>query len=86
VCDRQSARFKARYDQEARMTTSLRILSLLCVLAITIAPAGAVSMRAANHPVAVASDTGWPTELVNRPNCGSDGDYEARPACEAVRR
>jgi hypothetical protein len=86
VCDGQSARFKARYDQEARMTTSLRILSLLCALAATSAPAGAASMRAATNPPALASDTGWPTELVNRPNCGSDGDYEARPACEAVRR
>jgi hypothetical protein len=72
------------------MTTSLRTLSLHCalalVLAATFAAAGGGSARAATHPPTLASDTGWANELVNRPGCGIDGDYETRPACEAVRR
>lgn len=70
------------------MTTSLRTLSLHCALALaaTFATAGAGSARAATHPPMLASDTGWQHELVNRPGCGSDGDYETRPACEAVQR
>ena len=70
------------------MTTSLRTLSLHCALALaaTLATAGAGSARAATHPPTLASDTGWPNELVNRPNCSSDGDYEIRPSCEAGRR
>ena len=72
------------------MTTSLRALSLHCALALafaaTFATAGAAFARAATHPPMLASDSGWPSELVNRPGCGSDGDYEARPACEAVHR
>jgi len=67
------------------MTTSLRILSLHCALALaaTIATAGAGSTPAATL---LASDSGWPTELVNRPGCGSDGGYETRPTCEAEHR
>jgi hypothetical protein len=72
------------------MTTSLRTLSLHCALtlafAATFATAGAGSSRAATHPPMLAGDSGWPSELVNRPGCSSDGDYEIRPACEAVHR
>ena len=38
------------------------------------------------HPPVLASETGFPGELVNRPVCGSDRDYETRHACEAGRR
>ena len=69
------------------MTTSLRTLSLHCALALATTLATATgSARAATHPPLLASDSGWPTELVNRPGCGSDGGYESRPTCEAVRR
>jgi hypothetical protein len=71
------------------MTTSLRALSLQFALALglaTLASAGLGSARAATHSPLLASDTGWPGELVNRPGCASAGDYDARPACEAVRR
>ncbi|HEV2955851.1 MAG TPA: hypothetical protein VGX95_07020 [Xanthobacteraceae bacterium] len=51
------------------------------IIASSVAPA-----RAATHPPALTSDTGWPSELVNRPICGTDGYYDTRPACEAVRR
>jgi hypothetical protein len=72
------------------MTPSLRTLSLRGALALAltaaIATVGADCARAATRPPVLASDSGWPTELVNRPGCSSDGDYEARPACEAVRR
>jgi len=72
------------------MTTSLRTLPLDCALALaltaTIVTGGAGSARAATRPPMLASDSGWPTELVNRPGCGTDGDYETRPACEAVHR
>jgi len=71
-------------------TTSLRALSLQFALALAVvaatAFAGTCSAQAATHPPMLASDTGWTGELVNRPGCASEGDYEARPACEAVRR
>ena len=67
------------------MTPSLRILSLHCAVALAIPIAAAGSARAATHPPVLATDTGWPTDLVNRPGCGSDGDYDTRPACEAGR-
>lgn len=69
------------------MTTSLRTLSLHCALALAaaIATAGPGSARAATHPPVLASDTGWPSELVNRPSCVSDGGHETYRACEAGR-
>jgi hypothetical protein len=71
-------------------TASLRIqplhVVLLLGLAAAIATAGAGSARAATHPPMLATESGWPGELVNRPGCGSDGDDETRPACEAGRR
>jgi hypothetical protein len=82
-------RSKASYEQEESMTTSLRALSLQFALALGVAALASVaagSARAATHPPMLASDTGWPGELVNRPGCAGDGDYDARPACEAVRR
>jgi hypothetical protein len=70
-------------------TASLRILPLHCALllglAAAIAAAGVGPARAASHPPTLASDTGWPGDLVNRPSC-SGGDYETRPACEAGHR
>jgi hypothetical protein len=70
--------------------TFLRALSLqfslAFVAAATIATMSAAPARAATHPPALASDTGWPGELVNRPVCGVERDYETRPACEAGRR
>jgi hypothetical protein len=57
---------------------------LLC-LAAAIAAAAIAPARAATHPPTLASDSGWPGELVNRPGCGS-GDYESHPACEAGRQ
>jgi len=71
------------------MTTSLRALSLQFALALglaTIVSFGAGSAQAATHPSMLASDTRWQGELVNRPGCAADGNYDARPACEAVRR
>ena len=71
-------------------TASLRILHLYFALSLglaaAIAAAGLAPARAATHPPTLASDSGWPGELVNRPGCGSDGDYDAHPACEAGRR
>jgi hypothetical protein len=70
-------------------TASLRILplhfALLLCLAAAIAAAAIAPARAATHPPTLASDSGWPGELVNRPGCGS-GDYESHPACEAGRQ
>jgi hypothetical protein len=86
MCGMQSARPKARYDQEDQMTASLRILSLHCALALTLAAAAPAQARVAIHPPTLASESGWQHELVNRPGCGSDGDYESRPACEAGHR
>ncbi len=71
------------------MTASLRILSLRCALALAIATplaaAGTLPALAATHPPVLATDTGAPTDLVNRPGCGNGGDDETRPACEAGR-
>ena len=67
------------------MTASLRALSLRFALALGLAATASLdlgSARAATHPPTLASDTGWPAELVNRPGCAGDGS----PACEAVRR
>jgi len=70
--------------------TSLRALSLRFALALvvaaTIATMSTAPARAATHPSTLASDTGWPGELVNRPGCGVERDYETRPACEAGHR
>jgi hypothetical protein len=70
------------------MTTSLRALCLQFALAFVavVMASGAAPASAATHPPALASDTGWPTELINRPGCGTEGGYETRPACEAGRR
>ena len=72
------------------MITSLRTLSLYCALALALAAPIATAVpapaRAATHPPVLASESGWPNDLVNRPGCGSEGDYETRPACEAGRR
>jgi len=72
------------------MSTSLRTLSLHCALALalaaTLATAGTNSTYAAIRSPTLASESGWPSELVNRPGCVSDGDYDTRPACEAARR
>jgi hypothetical protein len=89
MCGMQSARPKVRYDQEDQMmTASLRILSLHCALALALAAAIATvaHARAAIHAPTLASESGWQHELVNRPGCGSDGDYESGPACEAGHR
>jgi hypothetical protein len=68
-------------------TASLRMLPLHIALvlgaAAAIATPGIGPPRAATHSPALASDTGSPTDLVNRPACGNGGDYETRPACEA---
>ena len=67
--------------------TSLRAVSLHFALALAaVLASSAGPARAATHPPMLASETGWPNELVNRPGCGSDRDYETRPACEAGRR
>ena len=69
--------------------TSLRAVSLQFALALvvaaTIATISIAPARAATHPSTLASDTGWPGELVNRPMCGSERGYDSRPACEAGR-
>ena len=71
-------------------TTSLRALSLQFTLALAVAAiittSSADASRAATHPPMLASETGWPSELVNRPTCASDGVYDAHPACEAGHR
>ena len=69
--------------------TSLPAVSLHVALALAVVGSFASSIgpaRAATHPPMLAGETGWSGELVNRPACGSDRDYETRPACEAVRR
>jgi hypothetical protein len=70
--------------------TALRALSLQFAIAlaaaVVIAAGTPGAARGATHPPTLASDTGWQGELVNRPGCGSDGDYDTRPACEAGRR
>jgi len=69
--------------------TSLRAMSLHFALALAVASilaSSAGSARAATHPPMLASESGWPNELVNRPVCGSDRDYETRVACEAGHR
>ena len=66
--------------------TSLRPVSLRFALALAVVGmlAGTTGpARAATHPPLLPSETGWPTELVNRPTCGSDRDYG--PPCEAGR-
>jgi hypothetical protein len=64
---------------------SLRAVSLHSALTLAVILAsGAGPARAATHPPMMASETGWPTELVNRATCGSDRDYG--PPCEAGRR
>jgi hypothetical protein len=71
-------------------TTSLRALSLQFALALAVAAmidaGSAAAVRAATHPPMLASDSGWQGELVNRPACSSDGDYDTRLPCEAGRR
>ena len=68
--------------------TSLRALSLQFALAFAavVIASSAGPARATTHPSTLTSDTGWPGELVNRPVCGTDRDYDIRPACEAGRR
>lgn len=70
-------------------TASLRAVSvqftLALVLAATAAAIGPGAAQGANHPPMLASETGWPGELVNRPACGSDHDPE-RATCESGRR
>ena len=70
-------------------TTSLRALSLQFTLALAVAAiitaSSAGAARAATHPPMLASETGWPGELVNRPTCGDRG-YDVHAACEAGRR
>ena len=69
-------------------TTSLPALSLHFALALAVAgilASSAGPARAATHPPLLATETGWPGELVNRPVCGSDHDYDPRPACAAGR-
>ena len=66
---------------------SLRAVSLHFALALAvIAASSPASARAAIHPPVLTSETGWPSELVNRPACGGVRDYETRLACEAGRR
>jgi hypothetical protein len=74
--------------QEENMTNaSLRAVSLHFALALAVILASSPSLaRAATLPPVLASETGFPGELVNRPVCGSDRDYETRHACEAGRR
>jgi hypothetical protein len=76
--------------QEENMTnTSPRAVSLHFALALAVAgilASSAGPARAATHPPVLATETGWPSELVNRPLCGTDHDYETHPACEAGRR
>ena len=67
--------------------TSLCAVSLHFALALAVILANSPGRaHAATHPPMLASDTGWPNDLVNRPGCGSDRDYETRPACEAGHR
>jgi hypothetical protein len=68
--------------------TSLRALPLQFALAFVavVVASSAAPARAATRPPALASDTGWPAELVNRPACGTERDYETYPACEAGHR
>jgi hypothetical protein len=71
-------------------TASLHVLSLQFTLALAVAAimitSSAGTSRAATRPPMLASETGWPSELVNRPTCASDHVYDAHPACEAGRR
>jgi hypothetical protein len=65
--------------------TSLRAVSLHFALTLAVILASSAGpARAATHPPMMTSETGWPTELVNRPTCGIDRDDS--PPCEAGRR
>ena len=60
--------------------TSLRAVSLHFALALAVIFASSPGpARASARPPMLASETGWPSELVNRPVCSSDRDYG--PAC-----
>lgn len=66
--------------------TSLPAVSLHVALALAVAGVFASSTgpaHAATHPPMLATESGWPSELVNRPMCGSD--HDSGPACEAGR-
>jgi len=72
------------------MTISARRASSLphaiaFAIAASIALGTAGASRAATHP-ATASETGWQSELVNRPGCWNAGGYDVRYACEAAGR
>jgi hypothetical protein len=78
---------QGKRQEENVSKTSLRRVSLHVALALAVAGILASSIspaRAAAHPPTLATETGWPSELVNRPMCGSDHDNG--PACEAGRR
>jgi hypothetical protein len=66
----------------ARRASSLQHAIAFAIAAfVALGTAGAC--RAAAHP-ATASETGWQSELVNRPGCWSAGGYDVRYACEAA--
>jgi hypothetical protein len=69
----------------ARPATSLQHAIAFGIAAV-IALGTAGACRAAAHPPANPSETGWQGELVNRPGCWSAGGYDIRYACEASGR
>ena len=73
------------------MTFSARRVSALqhaiaLGIATSIAVGTAGACQAATRPPANASETGWRGELVNQPNCWSEGRYDSQFVCVATGR
>jgi hypothetical protein len=69
----------------ASLRAGSRHVTFALALAALVTSGSAGASRAGTHAPMLASDTGWQGELVNRPTCGSDRDYDRHPACEAGR-
>jgi hypothetical protein len=69
------------------MTTSTRRASFKRTIAIGIAAAigaGSAGPCWAAVPSNNAAETGWQSELVNRPGCWTEGGYDNRFACQTA--
>ncbi len=69
------------------MTTSTRRASFKRAIAIGIAAAIAAGMAGPCWAAATpskAAETGWQSELVNKPGCWTEGGYDSRFACQTA--
>ena len=67
----------------ARRASSLRYA---IVIAAAVAAGMASPCRAAASPPINAAETGWQSELVNRPGCWTEGGYDTRYSCDIAGR